>query len=390
MMERRIPNELVDCILENLYFDRHTLLNCALVGRAWVRSSQRGIFREIVLHLPSGFAPPIIDAYLKAPTFLHALFLEKPYLASYVRTLELQSFAHAATPVYTATASLVQRLSEVKKLIFHFVEWKSLPPLLKAVLTEICKAPSVTHFCAIQFELPTFAELASLLSGMKNLKVLDASVVCEDSKVPNSLPESEMKPRHIQLSDLRFTSSFLPFTTWFQQDWCPFEVGNLNSLEITSEVDIVTLQYFGTNLRQLKLRQTRPYAGLELDLAHLGCTPNLRNLSLMSSCENNPDVWIWVLFSPLLDGNLFPLQHLTIGLLIRHSQSNLLQPHHWKSWASIDALLAKPEFASLKTVDFKLIAARGYHIPGGVGKSLSEKLPFLEGSGKLVVHIMND
>ena len=100
--------------------------------------------------------------------------------------------------------------------------------------------------------------------------------------------------------------------------------------------------------------------------------------------------WVEALFKPLLnpDGNLFPLQHLTITLRI-----NPLQPP-WDPWAAIDALLGKPEFASLKTVDFRLYPPGGFpKIPGSVSKLLIEllieKLPFLEGSGKLVVQIVD-
>ena len=93
--------------------------------------------------------------------------------------------------------------------------------------------------------------------------------------------------------------------------------------------------------------------------------------------------WIQYLFKPLLnpDGNLSPLQHLTIVLFVHHP----LMPHQWDQWSAIDALLEKPEFASLKMAVFKL----GYlHLPGDVSKVLSERLPFLEGSGKLVVQIV--
>ncbi|KAE9397890.1 hypothetical protein BT96DRAFT_995451 [Gymnopus androsaceus JB14] len=429
MTESRVPSKLVDCILKNLYFDTPTLLNCALVGRAWVRSSQHGIFREIVLELPftghSAFAT-LMDAYLKTARHFNALFSEKPYLASYVRLLELRSSGQYKVPmpkvVYTATASLVQRLSEVKELKFHDFGWNTLPPLLKAVLTELCKAPSVTQFSATKFDITTFTELASLLSNMKNLKVLDVNVAYRNGTVPRSLTKSETKPRCIQLSDLRLINSYShngvrPLMTWFQQDWCPFEVRHLNSLETTTRVNMATLQYCCTNLRELKLKQHRSdesmhvqttnymlslqlttLVGFNTKLDHLGYTPNLRSLSLMSLMSSfepslhNPTTWIQSLFKPLLnpDGNPFPLQHLTLSLPIRIRPPRS-DPHYWDQWTAIDVLLGKPEFALLETVDFKLSAPLGFpEIPDGARQLLREKLPFLETSGKLRVQIVNN
>ncbi|KAE9397852.1 hypothetical protein BT96DRAFT_1020512 [Gymnopus androsaceus JB14] len=404
MMEKRVPNELVDCILENLYFDRDTLINCALVGKAWVRSSQLGIFREIVLKLPrvTNFAvSPATDGYLEADRRLDALFSEKPHLASYVRSLKLTSFlvdydTEPAMPAEacTATASLVQRLSEVNKLAFCFLEWEILPPLLKVALTELCKASSLTQFTTINFEIPTFTELASLLNDMRSLKVLvlHVSMYSDHWDALNSLPESVTKPRRIQLTDLRLISYVHRFMTWFQQDWCPFDVRRLNSLEIGREVDMAALQYCGTNLRELKLQRLLPsYYDSNTNLAHLGCTPNLRSLSLMTAYEPSLDklatvTWIQSLFKPLLNshGHLFPLQHLTISLGTK--SSNLLQPHQWEPWAEIDALLQKPEFALLETVDFKLRSVTR-ETPDDARQLLRGNLPFLEGSGKLVVQI---
>ncbi|KAE9408641.1 hypothetical protein BT96DRAFT_913787 [Gymnopus androsaceus JB14] len=395
MMERRVPNELVDCILDNLYFDKATLLNCTLVGRAWVRTSQRGIFREIILELPSyGMKnfDELVDAYLKTTRHLDMLFAEKPYLASYVRSLEIRSESYnAATPevVYTATASLVQRLSNVNNLSFFRIVWQLLPPLLQEALTELCKAPSVTRFSAIHFNIPTFAELVSLLSRMRNLKVLGVDMLCNDWNMPNSLSELEIEeashpPQSIQLDEMRVCNT-PRFMKWLQQDSCPFGVRNLKSLEIRG-LDMVNLQWF--SIRELLGYTVTSALGLALALA---CFVNLFTLCLYRADTDSPVSWIQSLFKPLLisEGNVLPLQHLTISLNIMHSDP--LDPRHWDPWSAIDTLLGMPEFAWLETVDFKLAPFPNWpEVPDGVRKLLSEKLPFLEGSGKLVVRITNE
>jgi len=87
---------------------------------------------------------------------------------------------------------------------------------------------------------------------------------------------------------------------------------------------------------------------------------------------------------PNSEGNIFPLQHLTINFTL-YLSTDPLNSCHWNRWAAFDTLLGKPEFASLETVELKLASNQGYRISNDVCKRLSEKLPSLEGSGKLVV-----
>ncbi|KAE9397844.1 hypothetical protein BT96DRAFT_1020507 [Gymnopus androsaceus JB14] len=351
-MERRIPNELVDLILENLYLDTDTLRNCALVGKAWVSSSQRGIFREIVLSMLS---PMNMDANLKVARHLDTLFSEKPYMASFVRSLELRSFGRSGPAV---------------------------------ALTNVCQAPSVTRFSTIDSWFRTFAELVSLLSRMRNLKVLAVDMSCFDWNVPNSLSELEIEeaslpPRSIQLEELRL--GIIPcFMTWFQRDWCPFDVHHLNSLDIPSEVDMVTLQYFGTGLRELTLRGipgTLVVGRSDFNYAHLQYTPNLRKLSLRDLDEYmfHAVAWIKALFEPLLnsEGNIVPFQHLNIDLSSRTL--------HLNRWSEFDELLEKPEFASIETVDFRVSETLGAQVLDMFRK----KLPSLDASKKLTVQEVN-
>lgn len=165
-MSETLPNELVDCILENLYFDTETLLNCALVGRAWVSPAQRGIFRQVVLHDNT--------SYLKATLRLDALFDAKPHLAAYVQLLELRWFMplyrhHQQQPsdLHIANANIVQRLSNVKKLLFFRVDWTILFPVLKEALAKICMAPSVTQVSLIHLKIPIRGTSISINSNQE-------------------------------------------------------------------------------------------------------------------------------------------------------------------------------------------------------------------------------
>lgn len=67
-----------------------------------------------------------------------------------------------------------------------------------------------------------------------------------------------------------------------------------------------------------------------------------------------------------------------------------METQYWDQWADIDVLFQKPEFALLETVEFNVshIWHEDTRALSGVGELLGSKLPFLEGSGKLVVHIL--
>lgn len=265
-----LPNELIDYILDKLYFDTATLLKCALVARAWVYSSQRGIFREIRLD-PQFDEEPRVDDYLKISESLAAIFAKTPRLASYVRLLELQNFTkpnfQAKPELLNAFVSIVQHLSDVKQLELFDVNWKFLSPSLRSALTGLIRANSLTGITLLFFSIPTFAELVSLLGENTYLKVLETNVTCDVWDVPDSSTfESDMDrtvatnpPRSIRLDRLQFhgQTQISSFLTWFRQDLCPFEVKNLQLLHlgssISSDLAVQVLQYVGGNLSGLML-----------------------------------------------------------------------------------------------------------------------------------------
>ncbi len=62
---RRYPQELIDNIIDHLHNDNISLLNCALVCRAWLSTSRLHLFAKIHLHIPL----PFIDAPLASRKF---------------------------------------------------------------------------------------------------------------------------------------------------------------------------------------------------------------------------------------------------------------------------------------------------------------------------------
>lgn len=270
-----LPLELLDCILEHLYHDKATLLSCALVEKAWVAPSQRGIFHILVL-LPPDPDPyndqleALSKVYVKSTEQLVGYIDANPRLASYVRSLHLAMFCNISQTVdweavYTSTAMVIRRLSNVESLSLSCISWGSLSPSLTDSLIKMLRAPSVTRIFISNFNIPAFDDCALLLTQATNLKGLVVNnMFCNDWALPEN-PYLLTPSRLIQLDELETDSSSV-FASWFQQDTCPLQIQNLRSLKIVLEEKIndcsqkiaFMLQQAGGNLRELQIQVSDP------------------------------------------------------------------------------------------------------------------------------------
>ncbi|KAJ3877444.1 hypothetical protein F5051DRAFT_6313 [Lentinula edodes] len=407
-MASSLPHELIECILDNLHHEKSTLINCALIGKAWALSAQRGIFQRIVLQLPNQYHEDfeeLATAYTTRNEQLLELFNRNPYLTSCVRTLELKQFSHDSRRAshssnrmtYASTTRVVEQLSNVKKLTLARCDWETLTPELRTAVTDIFKTSSLTAVSLSHFSISSFNQLAFLLSQVSCLSVLKIDFLYyQNGDAPT--PIANCPPRSIQL-DQRLHFRFVnmrSFTTWFQQDTCPLEIRNLQALHIhirhstapDYEDTAFLLQYIGGNLQELEL-QVPPW-NPHSTLVHFGYTPNLRSVTLLRIQQTelySPVPWISFLlesFQNSDDSQSISLRHLTIQLDIEHADEVLT--HRWDQWGAVDTLLARPIFASLQTVKFELLGVSSL-ASGAVEVILSVNLPFLQSSNKLQVQI---
>lgn len=277
-----LPTELVDCIIDNLdpSDDRTTLLNCALVGRAWVCASQRGIFRTILLNAPDPYYDidydlvSSVNCFVEASARLMALLDEKPVLVTYVLRLELQNFDGEETTsddekdaLCVSVAGVVNRLSRVRQLVMACVDWDHLSSILRTALSGILSTPSMIDLTLHAFTISNVTNLISLLGHAVHLKALKALDVmfCKESN--DSINYTGPPPGCIKLDTLVFNSSESDFLAWFQQQSCLFRFENLRSLKIwvqcagNFEMAAFLLQQAGGSLMELELDMGGLYTG---------------------------------------------------------------------------------------------------------------------------------
>ncbi|KAE9399148.1 hypothetical protein BT96DRAFT_939669 [Gymnopus androsaceus JB14] len=279
----------------------------------------------------------------------------------------------------TSTAEVIDRLSIVKKLSLCDVFWDVLLPSLRVALTGMFRAPSVTEVFFRQFVIHAFADLASLMSHLTQLKVLKVvEMICGDWSAPN---HAGVSTGPIKLDTLILDDrAFFP---WFQQGGCPLGLENLQYLQLYSSASnprmtAFFLQQAASSLTELTLEWMD-------GLIHLGyMAPNLKTLELVDSFESNRISlipWIWSLFEPRLNAEQkkYSLRQLSIFRLLCVDD---FSDSYWREWATLDTLLGKPEFDALETVD---IMMRSSTTPVGMYavEMLSKNLPSLKGPEKL-------
>ncbi|KAJ7669481.1 hypothetical protein DFH06DRAFT_185203 [Mycena polygramma] len=195
----RLPQELVDIIVDNIYEDENDiadLKSCSLAARAFVSSARRYIFRKIEILPPRSSCNPCQRFY--------QLITSSPHIAPLVEELCIvlvgseTSFAynedgeylqnrHITWVMHGRTLSLVLPLLDLKRISLtenapdwngwgeFSMNWNKMGRKLKSALRDVFSSPKLeaVHLRGIVIESPR--ELLSLFSETSSLKELSLS-----------------------------------------------------------------------------------------------------------------------------------------------------------------------------------------------------------------------
>ena len=184
----RLPQELVDAILDYLHDENKTMQSCALVCHAWLPSSRNHLFAKICLKATSpqtGLAVP-----QERCERLYKLLQRAPAIIPCIRELEIcegnplhhyNSDVQGSTTWVTTERSLValfRMLTHVQRFKFAATStlyWTLLPPTFQAALYKLLAQPSLVYLRLHSWMFPNVAALTGLLAHCKNLRALALS-----------------------------------------------------------------------------------------------------------------------------------------------------------------------------------------------------------------------
>ncbi|EAU90929.1 hypothetical protein CC1G_02316 [Coprinopsis cinerea okayama7 len=367
----RLPQELVDHVIDHLYNDYETLRACSRVAQAWLPTSRYHLFAKVCLQawtghgvtqFPSGRCKELLSVIESAPE-----------IAGYIRELEICEGApmhirhpelQSATWVTSEPAllSIFKRLKNLRHLeissasIFY---WRTLPAAFQnALCSLLATSSSLTYLKLHSWCFPNYTSLAVLLSHCKNLKGLSlSSTTVEDDDLAEHrlgcvieewdgcdvIPSSKLEVLTLD----HVTFGYLDY--WLFGETPMVDVSSLRELRVSHFSDLHVIEKLllavSGSLEHLHLKpgqwRVRP-----LDLSHSTC---LRSVRLTLEEADTALEWAIELLCCIKSSASCIIERVALEFFI--------DPNKLDGWEHLQSLLSESEFSSLKQVEIGLFAS---------------------------------
>lgn len=187
-LSARLPQELIDHIIDHLYDDPLALKNCARVCHAWLPTSRVHLFSKICLKATSPHNGPAVPQ--QRCKRLHAVLIRSPEIIPNIRELEIcegSPHHHHYPDVQSSTTwvatertltALFKLLTHVERFDFSATStlfWTLLPPTFQTALYTLLSLPSLKYIRLHSWNFPNFSSLACMLSHCQNLRAFALS-----------------------------------------------------------------------------------------------------------------------------------------------------------------------------------------------------------------------
>ncbi|KAF7367303.1 hypothetical protein MSAN_00792400 [Mycena sanguinolenta] len=223
----RIPQELVDLIVDNLHDDIPSLKSCSLTARAFVGSAQTWLFNSVEI-LP----PKSRDDQDSPCRRFYKLLTRSPHIAPLIEELQIV-LVGSETSAYDAeggyyleerhvpwvmsgrTLSLVLALLNLKRISLvensssewngygrYSMQWNKLGRSLKSALAAVFSSPRLESVCLRGIVVQSPVQLLSLFSEATSLKELSISRVYFTQVWSERTSWPESQPWNPQLQSL--------------------------------------------------------------------------------------------------------------------------------------------------------------------------------------------
>jgi hypothetical protein len=228
----QLPPELIDRIIDCLYYDICALRACALVCKAWVPSCRFHLFYTI------RFASSYKDEDPRCRK-LYDLVQRSPHIAFYVRELIISGEHNAILNLERVLIPLLQRFTELRMLKLDGVNWKRLMPDMRKSFADVLALPSLVHFEMTRSTFPDLEHLIALLHP--HLKRLAIGNYCSKDRTTSvglaidgdGLDAvSKQRPCRLDYLDLSVKSTNLSFTEWLLGPQSIIDISTLRTLHV--------------------------------------------------------------------------------------------------------------------------------------------------------------
>lgn len=237
----RLPQELVNKIVDEIDVELSTLRACALAARSFVHASQARIFRAIQL---SDIMGDPLDGEKRSGGLLRrffALLVTSPHIAHHVRTLQVRGdsnhghldyLSHILCSLHNLWCLTISSISS-SGIPLSKPSWIPSSPLVP-ILFKAFALPSLRCIGFSGFRFRDAEELHSLLVHSPNLKELELSNVSIQNSAFCGPSESALRSPHrvsVEKLDLAFDLSSAKIKSIFDT-FSTVDISHLKSLQL--------------------------------------------------------------------------------------------------------------------------------------------------------------
>lgn len=227
----RLPQELLDLVIENLQDDKPTIFSCSLASKSLLPITRKLMFRSV-----------FVDTSTTEP-FLSALFTQQRFIATSIRHLTIANLdrlplARFKSPIF--------HLPQLTFLRLPNLDWEALGEPLKYQLLRAF--PALKELEIIEGSFGSWKQLASLLCAYSVERLCFYGILFKDQKSPpDGTFALSKRLRKIIVDAEAGGCSFLLHTSLPPIEYLHFKDYTNNSVSSTVGV----LRFLGSNLHHL-------------------------------------------------------------------------------------------------------------------------------------------
>jgi hypothetical protein len=225
---------------------RSDLLNCSLVCRFWLPSSQRRLFHHIDLRGP-GRRDPQLHGKIQR---LDQVLLNSPHLASYTRALELpdmMSYGYFESDlpgwamIDKPLCQLLPKFTQLQKLKISGLDWDDWPEDFRQSLCRVLELPSMAFVCIYNAQFPLMDDFTNFINHARGIIGLSLDfIVPRERWRPLGVKQGEGNKQrferhrnsHLTRLDMRCGENTSVFVDWLLEPRSHFGVSHIHTLHI--------------------------------------------------------------------------------------------------------------------------------------------------------------